>query len=95
MDRGAKATGLLVFVTGIILMVMVFSSALHMLGSTNAAALDIKRLPQEGIALLARIGFLFLLGYIGSTVAGRGVNMFEAAGRKPEDASATSKKAES
>lgn len=78
MDRSAKATGLLVFLAGIALMVVVFVAALDMLHGTRAAALDVKRLPQEGIALLARIGFLFVLAFVASAVAGRGIRLFEA-----------------
>jgi hypothetical protein len=79
MDKSAKATGLLVFVAGVALMIVVFVSALDMLHGTHAAALDTKKLPQEGMAIFARVCFLFVLGYIASAVAGRGIHLFEAA----------------
>lgn len=88
MDKGVKATGLTVFLAGAIMMVIVFTTALGMLNGTHAASLDIKRLPQEGIALLARIGFLFVMGYMASAVAGRGIHLFEATrGRNEGDKS--------
>lgn len=81
MDKSAKATGLLVFLAGIALMIVVFVAALDMLHGTQATALDTKKLPQEGIALLARIGFLFVLAFVASTVASRGIHIFEVARR--------------
>ncbi|HEY3414736.1 MAG TPA: hypothetical protein VGM51_16985 [Armatimonadota bacterium] len=85
MEKSAKATGLLVFLAGAAMMIVVFSTAMHMLNDTRAASMDIKRLPQEGIVLLARIGFLFVLGYLASAVAGRGIHLFEAAGKTGEE----------
>lgn len=79
MEKGAKTTGLLVFVAGVVMLVIVFFSAMGMLNATRAASLDLNRLPQEGIALLARIGFLFVMGYTASAIAGRGIHLFEAA----------------
>jgi predicted phage tail protein len=79
MEKGAKTTGLLVFVAGAVMLVIVFFSAMGMLNATRAASLDLNRLPQEGIALLARIGFLFVMGYVASAIAGRGIHLFEAA----------------
>jgi hypothetical protein len=79
MEKGAKATGLLVFLAGAVMMVIVFFSAMGMLNATRAASLDLNRLPQEGIVLLARIGLLFVMGYIASAIAGRGIHLFEAA----------------
>lgn len=85
MEKSARATGLLVFLAGAAMMIVVFASAMHMLNATRAATMDIKLLPQEGVVLIARIGFLFVLGYLASAVAGRGIHLFEAAGKTGEE----------
>jgi uncharacterized membrane protein len=79
MDKGAKITGLLVFVAGVAMLIAVFVVALNMLNHSQATQItDIARqLPSEGFGLLARVLFLFVLGYIASSVAARGIQMFE------------------
>ncbi|HEY3268311.1 MAG TPA: hypothetical protein VGM37_15435 [Armatimonadota bacterium] len=78
MDKGAKFTGLLVFIAGVALLVMVFMTAVHLFQATHAATPDLKKLPGEGYTLLARFALLFAMGYVASAIAGRGVQLFEA-----------------
>jgi hypothetical protein len=83
MHKGAKIVGLLVFVVGVVMLGAVFFAALDMLHQSRATEItDIaKQLPREGFVLLARILFLFLLGYIASAVAARGIQLYEAGPR--------------
>ena len=83
MEKGAKVLGLLVFVAGVVMLGAVFVAALDMLRESRAIEItDIARqLPREGIVLLARVLFLFLLGYVSSSVAARGIQLYEAGPR--------------
>jgi hypothetical protein len=74
----------LVFVVGVVMLGAVFFAALDMLHQSRATEItDIaKQLPREGFVLLARILFLFLLGYIASAVAARGIQLYEAGPRE-------------
>lgn len=88
MEKGAKVLGLLVFVAGVIMLGAVFVAALDMLRQSRATEItDIARqLPREGFVLLARVLFLFLLGYVSSAVAARGIQLYEA---RPSEATVT------
>lgn len=79
MDKGAKITGLLVFVAGVAMLIAVFVVALNMLNESRTTEItDLARqLPREGFVLLARVLFLFVLGFVASSVAARGIQMFE------------------
>ena len=79
MDKGAKVTGLLVFVAGVGMLIAVFVAGLGMLNESRAVEIThlAQQLPREGFVLLARVLFLFVLAYIASSVAARGVQMFE------------------
>lgn len=89
MDKGAKITGLLVFVAGVAMLIGVFVAALNMLNESRAMEITdlAAQLPREGFVLLARILFLFVLGFVASSVAARGIQMFESC--RPEKARPT------
>jgi hypothetical protein len=93
MEKGAKVIGLLVFLAGVVMLGGVFFAALDMLHQSRSTEItDIaKQLPREGFVLLARVFFLFLLGYVASSVAARGIQLFEAGPRETRvaDLSAT------
>src|SRR5262249_18486673 len=80
-DWPARVIGLAVFLTGVGLLVLVFIWANQSLG---APALDTKKPPNWPLVatrLVWDLGRLFLLGYLASSIAGRGVQMYGAAGR--------------
>lgn len=83
MEKGAKVLGLVVFAAGVIMLGAVFVAALEMLRQSRATDItDIARqLPREAFVLLARVLFLFLLGYVSSAVAARGIQLYEAGPR--------------
>ncbi len=81
-DRSARRLGLLVFLLGILLLVVVFTLAYRDLTGagvigqlTSPAAVD----AGEALRTLAFKGvLLFLMAYVGSVVAGRGIGMYSA-----------------
>jgi hypothetical protein len=80
MKMGARAIGLLTFLGGLVLLVLVFMAAFQMLQESQAAPGDLQALPREIVILLIRVAMLFVMGYIGSSLAARGIQLFEAAG---------------
>src|SRR5438045_3955464 len=80
-DWPARVIGLAVFLTGVGLLVLVFIWANQ---SLAAPALDTKKPPNWaflGTRLAWDLGRLFLLAFVASSIAGRGVQMYAAAGR--------------
>jgi hypothetical protein len=80
-DWPARAIGLAVFLTGVGLLVLVFIWASS---SLAAPAMDTKQplnLSFLGTRLAWELGRLFLLGFVASAIAGRGVQMYAVAGR--------------
>jgi hypothetical protein len=87
-DPPGRILGMVVFVVGVLLLIYVFYSAYTEL-ATGALSRLTAPAPQQGpdlnliLALLVRALFLFLLGYLASAIAGRGIGMYQAA-RAPE-----------
>jgi len=67
------------------MLIVVFFMALAMLNESRTAEFTdlAKQLPREGFVLLARVLFIFVLGFVASAVAARGIQLFESCG--PED----------
>ncbi|MBW3623315.1 MAG: hypothetical protein KY468_07890 [Armatimonadetes bacterium] len=79
--QSARIIGMLTFFVGVGLLVAVFFLAMA----------DLKRPLAEtgnatvmGMALISRIGLLFVMGLAGSIIAGRGVQLYQAGIRKPD-----------
>lgn len=92
MVKGTRIIGILVFVAGIVMLITVFFMALGMLKESRVAAFaDLaKELPREAFVLLARVLFVFALGFLASSVAARGIQMFEASELADAPSQATS-----
>lgn len=73
----ARIIGLLTFFLGVILLILVFFAARADL--TRPLTGDATGM---GFSLLRQIGLLFIMGYAGSTLAGRGVQLYGAAHTK-------------
>ena len=83
MDKGARIAGLATFVVGLVLMAIVFMSASRLLNAKDIPPVGLTTITSELYVLLTRILSLFVMGYIASAVAGRGVQMYQAARGKP------------
>lgn len=70
----SRPLGLIVFLLGIALLLVVFFQARADLHSplTGATA-------DQALSLAQRIGLLFIMGYVASSLAGRGCQMFQSA----------------
>jgi hypothetical protein len=73
-SRSARTVGMLVFWIGITLLVIVFFQAWadlkQPLQGTSA---------NMGLTLIQKLGFLFVMGYAASSIAGRGCQMMQSA----------------
>jgi hypothetical protein len=71
-SRNARFVGMIVFLIGIVLLVVVFFQAradlAQPLQGTSA---------NMGMTLAQKIGFLFIMGYVASSLAGRGCQMIQ------------------
>jgi hypothetical protein len=80
-DWPARVIGLAVFLTGIGLLVLVFIWASHSLAAPAVDTREPPNLAFLGTRLAWELGRLFLLGFVASVIAGRGVQMYAVAGR--------------
>jgi hypothetical protein len=80
-DWPARVIGLAVFLTGVGLLVVVFIWASRSLAAPEMSAKEPLNLPFMGTRLAWELGRLFLLGFVASAIAGRGVQMYAVAGR--------------
>lgn len=80
-DWPARVIGLAVFLTGVGLLVLVFIWASHSLAAPEVDTRQPPNLALLGTRLAWELGRLFLLGFVASMIAGRGVQMYAVAGR--------------
>ena|SRR5436309_2362963 len=80
-DWPARAIGLAVFLTGVGLLVLVFIWASRSLAAPEMDTKQPLNWAFLGTRLAWELGRLFLLGYVASAIAGRGVQMYAVAGR--------------
>ena len=80
-DWPARAIGLAVFLTGVGLLVVVFIWASHSLVMPEITPKEPLNLSFLGTRLAWDLGRLFLLGFLASAIAGKGVQMYAVAGR--------------
>jgi len=82
-DARGRLLGLAVFVLGVALLLFVFSAAYAELtgGAMGQLSRPAPGGPDMGVALglVLKAIFLFLLGYLASAVAGRGIGLYQAA----------------
>ncbi len=77
----AARWGLLVFALGIVLLVVVFILAYGLFASTTGALVQADSLPPDSLPPLpavlgvaaVKLGFLLVMGYISSLIAGKGI----------------------
>lgn len=86
MQKGARITGLATFVAGMVLLAVAFSSAYGLLKQSRLAPAPVnyRDLPSTLVGILAQGLFLFVMGYIGSLVAARGIQLFGAGGNSDD-----------
>jgi multisubunit Na+/H+ antiporter MnhB subunit len=84
-DASGRILGMVVFIVGVVLLLFVFYIAyLELTGEMLrglAAPPAEQRAPNlnAALVLVLKAIFLFILGYLGSAVAGRGIGMYHAA----------------
>lgn len=82
-DARGRLLGLVVFVLGVALLLFVFYVAYAELtdGAMNQLARPAQGGPDMSVALtlVLKAIFLFLLGYLASGIAGRGIGLYQAA----------------
>lgn len=87
-DPSGRVLGMVVFAVGVLLLLFVFYVVYADLSTGILSRLTAPN-PRQGpdlnlaVAVLLRGLFLFLLGYVASAIAGRGIGMYHAA-RLPE-----------
>ncbi len=97
-DLLGRILGVLVFLTGVVLMVLVFRDA-HMMFTSDTMGLQIgsastsatgatSQLGASAVSMFSRLGLLLVMAIISSLVANKGVNLYFAshAARKSADA---------
>lgn len=88
-DAPGRVLGLAVFALGVALLLFVFYVAYAEL--TGNAMAQVARPPQAGpdmgaaLTLVLKAIFLFLLGYLASGIAGRGIGLYQAARGEPAE----------
>jgi hypothetical protein len=80
-DWPARAIGLAVFLTGVGMLVLVFIWASHSLAAPQVNTKEPLNWAFLGTRLAWELGRLFLLAFVASAIAGRGVQMYAVAGR--------------
>jgi hypothetical protein len=80
-DWQARVVGLTVFLTGVGLLIVVFLWASRSLAPPAVNAKEPVNWGRMGAQLGWEIGRLFLLGFVASAIAGRGVQMYAVASR--------------
>jgi uncharacterized protein YjeT (DUF2065 family) len=83
-DASGRILGLVVFTVGIVLLLFVFYLAYTALTGGMLGGLAAPATEQQGpnlnfaLVLVLKAIFLFILGYVGSAIAGRGIGMYQA-----------------
>jgi hypothetical protein len=80
-DWPARVIGLAVFLTGVGLLVLVFIWANQSLAAPQAAPNQAINWGSMGIRLAWDLGRLIVLGFVASSIAGRGVQLYAVAGQ--------------
>jgi hypothetical protein len=80
-DWQARVVGLTVFLTGVGLLIVVFLWASRSLAPPAVNAKEPVNWGRMGAQLGWEIGRLFLLGFVASAIAGRGVQLYAVASR--------------
>jgi hypothetical protein len=80
-DRAGRAGGIVVFALGVLLLVVVFYLAYVELMASGALAGNAGR-PAGDLALFvaAKGLFLFVLGFVASAIANKGISLYQASG---------------
>lgn len=82
-DGPGRALGLLVFVVGVVLLIAVFYLAYREL--LPAASLATTGSAPNALLVVAAKGvFLFIIGFVASAIANKGINLYQAAVHVPE-----------
>ncbi len=86
-DRAGRTAGMGVFVLGVVLLLVVFYLAYLQLMVSGALARVVPGRSAGDVALLvaAKGLFLFLLGFVASAVANKGIALYQAAGFAREE----------
>ncbi len=84
--KGTKAFGLIIFIVGIALLVLVFSDAyryfhsdtsgIEMTVEEGSANSPTERLGESATKMIVRIGLLVVMAITGSLVASRGIHLY-------------------
>lgn len=84
-DAGARTTGMVVFIVGVLLLLAVFYFAyLELIAQGSGGSLPGR--PTNAALFIATKGlFLFLLGFVASSVANKGIALYLAAGRARQE----------
>lgn len=80
-DWPARVIGLLVFLTGVLLLILVFFWANESLAAPATATNAPINWGAMGTRLAWDLGRLIVLGFVASAIAGRGVQLYAVAGR--------------
>jgi hypothetical protein len=80
-DWLARAVGLTVFLMGVGLLIVVFIWASRSLAAPAVGVKETVNWGRMGAQLGWELGRLFLLGFVASAIAGRGVQLYAVAGR--------------
>ncbi|MGC8833962.1 MAG: hypothetical protein ACP5R4_07890 [Armatimonadota bacterium] len=73
----ARVLGLIAFVVGVGLLAMVFVWAFSYLRAPMQSGKS-NSIGEEALLLAARVALLFVLGFVASAIAGRGIQLFGA-----------------
>lgn len=79
----ARVLGLLSFAAGVGLLITVFIWATQYLDAP--APPSQANLATEAVLMAGRVGLLFVLGFVASAVAGRGIQLFQSSFPPPTD----------
>jgi hypothetical protein len=93
-DKAARGAGLAVFLVGLGLLLAVFGWAYRLFAAAvprvsatgGASGLAGGDLGAEAVRLLVRLGFLFLMAYVASLVATKGIELYHAARHRAAEA---------
>jgi UPF0716 family protein affecting phage T7 exclusion len=74
----ARVLGLIGFVAGVALLAVVFAWAFSYLQAPMQSGKHSNNIGEEALLLAARVALLFVLGFVASAIAGRGIQLFGA-----------------